>query len=85
MTYPNDNFNDRNFTTGNTDLPTGEYRYDKDSIHQDAASGQAQQTAASGYHPSDANKKSTGRGKRVRRCCWQAAWCSRWWAAQAAL
>ena len=64
MTYPNDNFNDRNFTTGNTDLPTGEYRYDKDSIHQDAASGQAQQTAASGYHPSDANKKSTGRGKK---------------------
>ena len=51
MTYPNDNFNDRNFTTGNTDLPTGEYRYDKDSIHQDAASGQAQQTAASGYYP----------------------------------
>mgnify|MGYP003014170780 CR=1 FL=1 len=64
MTYPNDNFNDRNFTTGNTDLPTGEYRYDKDSIHQDAASGQAQQTAASGHHPSDANKKSTGRGKK---------------------
>ena len=64
MTYPNDNFNDRNFTTGNTDLPTGEYRYDKDSIHQDAASGQAQQTAASGYHPSDANKKSAGRGKK---------------------
>ena len=64
MTYPNDNFNDRNFTTGNTDLPTGEYRYDKDSIHQDAASGQAQQTAASGYYPSDANKKSTGRGKK---------------------
>ena len=64
MTYPNDNFNDRNFTTGNTDLPTGEYRYDKDSIHQDAASGQAQQTAASGYHPSDANKHSTGRGKK---------------------
>lgn len=64
MTYPNDNFNDRNFTTGNTDLPSGEYRYDKDSIHQDAASGQAQQTAASGYHPSDANKKSTGRGKK---------------------
>ena len=64
MTYPNDNFNDRNFTTGNTDLPTGEYRYDKDCIHQDAASGQAQQTAASGYHPSDANKKSTGRGKK---------------------
>ena len=84
MTYPNDNFNDRNFTTGNTDLPTGEYRYDKDSIHQDAASGQAQQTAASGYHPSDANKKSTGRGKKGTALL-LAGWCSRWWAAQAAL
>lgn len=64
MTYPNDNFNDRNFTTGNIDSPDGEYRYYKDRIHQDAASGQAQQTAASGYYPSDANKKSTGRGKK---------------------
>ena len=64
MTYPNDNFNDRNFTTGNTDLPEGEYRYYRDSIHQDAASGQAQQTTAAGYTPPDANKKSTGRGKK---------------------
>lgn len=64
MTYPNDNFNDRNFTTGNTDLPEGEYRYYRDRIHQDAASGQAQQTAVEGHMPPDANKKSTGRGKK---------------------
>lgn len=64
MTYQNDNFNDRNFTTGNTELPDGEYRYYKDRIYQDAASEQAQQTAASGYTPPDANKKSTGRKKK---------------------
>ena len=64
MTYPNDNFNDRNFTTDNTDLPEGEYRYYRDRIHQDAASGQAQQTAVEGHMPPDANKKSTGRGKK---------------------
>ena len=64
MTYQNDNFNDRNFTTGNTDLPDGEYRYYKDRIYQDAASEQAQQTAASGYTPPDANKTSTGRKKK---------------------
>ena len=64
MTYPNDNFNDRNFTSGNTDLPDGEYRYYRDRIYQDAASEQPQQTAASGYTPPDANKKSSGRGKR---------------------
>lgn len=64
MTYPNDNFNDRNFTTDNTDLPEGEYRYYRDHIHQDAASGQAQQTAVEGHMPPDANKKSTGRGKK---------------------
>ncbi len=64
MTYQNDNFNDRNFTTGNTELPDGEYRYYKDRIYQDAASEQAQQTAASGYIPPDANKKSTGRKKK---------------------
>lgn len=64
MTYQNDNFNDRNFTTGNTELPDGEYRYYKDRIYQNAASEQAQQTAASGYTPPDANKKSTGRKKK---------------------
>ena len=64
MTYQNDNLNDRNFTTGNTELPDGEYRYYKDRIYQDAASEQAQQTAASGYTPPDANKKSTGRKKK---------------------
>ena len=64
MTYPNDNFNDRNFTTDNTDLPEGEYRYYRDRIHQDAASGQAQQTAVEGHMPPDANKKSTGRSKK---------------------
>ncbi len=64
MTYPNDNFNDRNFTNGNTELPDGEYRYYKDRIYQDAASEQPQQTTASGYTPPDANKKSSGRGKR---------------------
>ena len=64
MTYPNDNFNDRNFTNGNTELPDGEYRYYKDRIYQDAASEQPQQTTASGYTPPDENKKNTGRKKK---------------------
>lgn len=64
MTYPNDNFNDRNFSTDNTGSPDGEYRYYRDRICQDAASGQPQQTASAGYTPPDANKKSTGRSKK---------------------
>ena len=58
MSYEPSDFNDRHFTTDNTGLPDGEYRYHHNSIHQDAASGQAQQAAASGNPPPDANKKS---------------------------
>ena len=46
MSYEPSDFNDRHFTTDNTGLPDGEYRYHHNSIHQDAASGQAQQAAA---------------------------------------
>ena len=60
MSYEPSDFNDRHFTTDNTGLPDGEYRYHHNSIHQDAASGQAQQAAASGNPPPDANKKSSG-------------------------
>ena len=60
MSYEPNDFNDRHFTTDNTGLPDGEYRYHHTSIHQDAASGQAQQAAASGNPPPDANKKSSG-------------------------
>ena len=54
MSYEPNDFNDRHFTTDNTGLPDGEYRYHHNSIHQDAASGQAQQEAASGNPPPDA-------------------------------
>ena len=68
MSYEPNDCNDRHFTTDNTGLPDGEYRYHHNSIHQDAASGQAQQAAASGNPPPDANKKSSGprRGTALR-------------------
>lgn len=45
-------------------FPPGSIAYDKDSIHRMPASGAGAANGCFGVSPSDANKKSTGRGKK---------------------